>query len=198
MGVLHGRNQTGLLRQLPYDGSLCGLARLDTATGQLPHAPDGTAQKDVSGGVGDHGRSAHDRLRGRPALIHRGERPARPSQHQHRQALRVEPRRLLETVRDLADLVLVQGDMPTLLRGVVHDRRDDDDRTALTQPRSQSAQDARSRLDERSTQTQGDQVVAAFFPRGRAGQRVMFDVQAQPAHPSRLGAPHGSGRGHLG
>lgn len=77
--------------------------------------------------------------------------------------------------------------MPTLLRGVVHDRRDDDDRTALTQPRSQSAQDARSRLDERSTQTQGDQVVAAFFPRGRAGQRVMFDVQAQPAHPSRLG-----------
>ncbi|MFF8917869.1 hypothetical protein ACF08M_32320 [Streptomyces sp. NPDC015032] len=65
------------------------------------------AQKDMAGGVCDHDRSAHDRLRVRPALFHRGERPARPSQNQYRQALRVEPRGLLETVRDLAELVLV-------------------------------------------------------------------------------------------
>lgn len=188
--------QAGLLGEFPHRCHRKGLAGLDASARQLPHAGRRPAEQYATGAVGDHRAHPDHRLRLRPALLRHAVGTGRAAQHEDRQALRVEPRHLRPPLGQQAQLLLVQRDVPPLLRSARHHRRDHHQRTARPQPHTEAVQNPGPVVQERDHQAQRDQVVAVLVQRCRI---IVLDVQAQPPHP--LGARpfrSGAGQGALG
>ncbi len=127
-------DQAGLLGQFTYRRPLERLGAFGASAGQFPHAADGTAQQDPAVRVGHHRAGADHRVPGGLVFFHhRDPVEAWTAQDHQGEPVRVEALGLFPSGAQQADLVLVQGDVPLLGRGVRGERGDHDERAVPAQ-----------------------------------------------------------------
>ncbi|CAM5511508.1 hypothetical protein SANTM175S_06069 [Streptomyces antimycoticus] len=102
---------------------------------------------------------------------------ARPPQDEEDQPVGIVPLRSCPATLQAGELVLGQGDPTPLSGGVGGERRDEDEGAARPQPMAQRAQGAVAEGEERSDESQGDQVIAVGVQRGSV---VFLDVETEP------------------